>query len=320
MTGKIILIDAYAQIYRGFYAVRNLSNSKGQPTNAVFAMAKFLLKIHRDMPGNTGAFIFDCGKPAFRLELAPDYKANRPPMPDDLKAQIPYIERLVTAFGWSAIRREGYEADDLIAALAHDFAGHEVRIISSDKDIHQSITANVHMLVPDRDGGFEDRGPDEVVKKFEVAPGQIIDYLALIGDNSDNIPGVQGVGPKTAAALVKQFGSIDAMLSAPEMIANPKLRDKITAATDILRKNQQLIRLKTDVENSPWAVNDECLSRREPDWQALAALASELELKSILKEINELCYNSSLPMQESPKTPEPAAKPEAKAEQPDLFG
>ncbi|MDD3117836.1 MAG: 5'-3' exonuclease H3TH domain-containing protein [Victivallales bacterium] len=318
MTDNIILVDAFAQIYRGFFAIPVLNNSQGQPTNAILALMKFLLKIHQELPGSAGAFVFDCGKPAFRLELAPDYKANRPPMPDELSAQLPYVERAVAAFGWPAIRCEGYEADDLIAAVAADFADRNVRIVSSDKDLHQAVNERVHMLVPGRDGSFDERGPAEVTAKFQVTPEQIVDYLSLIGDSSDNIPGVSGVGPKTAANLLGQYGSLRAMLDHPEQIANPRLRDKIIAATPVLHRNPQLIRLKTSVPEAPWHHDVSCLCRRAPDWDAIRAIATELELKSLFRDIDA----ATAPAATVPPAPTVAGKvPAAPApEQPDLFG
>lgn len=283
----IILVDAFAQIYRGFYAVRNLTNSQGQPTNAVFALAKFLLKMQREYHPLRGAFVFDCGKPAFRMELAPDYKANRPPMPEELKSQLPYINRLIDAFGWPSFSMEGFEADDLLAAMAVDFTDVPVRIVSGDKDIHQVISDRVRMLTPDPKGGLLERGPDEVLEKFGVTPAQVIDYLALIGDNSDNIPGVPGIGPKTAADLLNKYASIDAMLASPSQIANPKQREKIIACEDILRRNQKLIRLKTETPSHPWCESGR-IARREPNWTELLAITRELELRSITKELEEL--------------------------------
>ena len=316
MSDTLFLVDAYAQIYRGFYAVRDLTNSRGEPSNAVFAMSKFLIKLHKEHPGACGAFVFDVGKPSFRMELAPDYKANRQPMPEELRAQIPALKELIHAFGWPEISREGYEADDLLAALAVDFPDRQVRIISSDKDIHQVITDNIRMLVPDRKGGFEERGPAEVVEKFQVSAAQIVDYLALIGDTSDNIPGVPGVGPKTAAKLICDMHSIDNMLAHPEKIENVKLREKICAARDVLIKNQKLVKLKTDVDDKPWA-DKSLLERSNPDWEAIVAIAERFDLRSVVKEINELSgggNNDACAMDDDLFSAAPAK------EQPDLFG
>jgi len=303
----IILVDAFAQIYRGFYAVRNLSNSRGEPTNAVFAMAKFLLKLQREYPSDRGAFAFDCGKPAFRLELAPDYKANRPPMPEALQQQLPLLHELIAAFGWNEFSMTGFEADDLLAAMAADFPDAPVRVVSGDKDLHQIVTERVRMLAPDPKGGLQERGPAEVFEKFGVGPTAMIDYLALIGDSSDNIPGLAGVGPKTAVEMLQQCGSVAAMTAHPEQIANPKWREKVTAGREILEKNLQLIRLKTATDAHPWKEVD-ALKRRAPDGAKLRELCTRLELRSVVKELDELAI--VLPPDPSPSAPV----------QPDLFG
>jgi DNA polymerase-1 len=294
---NIILIDAYAQIYRGYYAIRTLSNSKNQPTNAVFAMAKFFLKMYLEEQAAYGAVVFDVGKPAFRLALAPEYKANRPAMPEDLRAQVPHIKSLAEAFGWPLVSKEGYEADDLIAAIAKDFDDCLVRIVSADKDLAQIISNRVKMLIPDpKNSGLEVRGPEEVVTRFDVAPEQVVDYLSLIGDSSDNIPGVAGVGPKTAAALIKKFGSIKAILADISAVENEKLREKIRNSAEILLKNIELITLKTDIPEKPWD-SLETISRKTPDWNKIAGICRELELRSILRE---------LPADAASETPSPA--------------
>ena len=294
---NILLIDAYAQIYRGYYAIRALSNSKNQPTNAVFSMAKFFLKMYLEEQAAYGAVVFDVGKPAFRLALAPEYKANRPAMPEDLRAQVPHIKALAEAFGWPLLSKEGYEADDLIAAIAKDFDDCQVRIVSADKDLAQIISNRVKMLIPDpKNSGLEVRGPEEVVTRFDVAPEQVVDYLSLIGDSSDNIPGVAGVGPKTAAALIKKFGSIKAILADINAVENEKLREKIRNSAEILLKNIELITLKTDIPEKPWD-SLETISRKTPDWNKIAGICRELELRSILRE---------LPADAASETPSPA--------------
>ena len=318
----ILLIDAYSQIFRCFYAIRALSNSKGQATNAIFAFTKLMLKIHSDYPTAYGAFIMDCGKPAFRLELAPDYKANRPPMPDELREQIPVLEELARAFGWPMIVQEGYEADDLLAAIAAEFDDKTVKFISADKDLAQIISERVEMLCPAfKGGGFTLRGRKEAIEKFNVTPEQMVDYLALIGDSSDNIPGLQGVGPKTAAKLINEHGAIANMLANPEIIANPKIRQKVQDNVELLEKNIKLITLKTDVPDKPWGGLD-TLGRKEPDWDKIRTICEDMELKSILKELpvgnssNDLFAQApaSLPVTKK----EDDNKPEKFA--PDLFG
>jgi DNA polymerase-1 len=320
----ILLIDAYSQIFRSFYAVRALTNSKGQPTNAIFAFTRLMLQLHQDYPSPYGAFILDCGKPAFRLELAPEYKANRPPMPDELRRQIPFIEEIAAAFGWPLVVQEGYEADDLLAAIAKEFDDKTVKFISSDKDLAQIINNRVEMLVPAFKGsGFSIRGYKEAVEKFKVKPCQMVDYLALIGDSSDNIPGLQGVGPKTAAKLINEHGSIANMLANPEAVANPKLRQKIVDNVELLEKNIKLITLKTDVPNKPWGAVD-TLTRTSPDWDKIRNICEEMELKSLLRDLPggsqepDLFSQSASPPPARPES-KPAAKPKSDKFAPDLF-
>lgn len=291
----LLLVDAYSQIYRGFYAVRSLSNSKGLPSNAVFAMAKLLLKLEKEYPDFDGAFVFDKGKIAKRLAIAPSYKAKRPPMPEELKIQIPFIRELIYAFGWNIIEEEGYEADDLMGGLAQAFTDRKVLLLSSDKDISQVIDEEdrINMLVPSHDGkGFSIRSWEETEKKFGVKPDRIVDYLSLIGDSSDNIPGVPGIGPKTAASLIAGSGSIEEMLKEPERIQKESLREKILAHKEILQKNILLITLILELPEKILA-QKECVIKHAPQREKISAVVSEFELKSVMKELENL-FTSSL--------------------------
>ncbi len=306
MTNPILLVDAYSQIYRAYYAVRELTDAQGRPSNAIFALSRFLIKLAKELPGECGAFIFDKDKCDFRLAISPEYKANRSPMPDDLKAQMPVIFELIEAFGWQAIMIPGYEADDLIAAIAKDIKDHEIRVITPDKDISQIVDERVKLLVPDRVGAtFECRGPEEVVKKFDVSPDQIIDYLAMIGDTSDNVPGINGVGPKTAANLLKQFGSIANMMEHTAEIKNEKLREKVAASTELLQKNIKLITLEAKTPEQPWLPPETGMKRGEPNWPKILEIARDYNLRSVAKEIEENLQN--------------IVPPPPKKEQPELF-
>ena len=291
----LLLIDSYAQIFRGYFAVRVLTSGDGTPTNAVFAMAKFLLKLHADYPADAfdGAFVFDLGKPAHRLELAPDYKANRPPAPPDLNAQVPIIRDLIRAFGWPLFEQQAWEADDLISALTFAFPEREIRIISADKDLAQLINDRVTMLIPSRSGtGFELRDEAAVAEKFGVPPSGIIDYLALVGDAADNIPGIEGVGPKTAARLISACGSIDAILANPAAVANENLRTKLVDGAEHLRKNQALVRLlREPPAGSNWS--DAMLVRTAPDFRRIRELAAKLDLNSILRDLDKIAPESA---------------------------
>ena len=284
MKKKLLLVDAFSQVFRGYFAVRALSTAAGVPTNAVFAMTKLLMKLQQDYGDHDGAFVFDKGKCTARLALAPAYKANRPPMPEDLRVQMEPIRNMIRAFGWPIVESEGYEADDLIGAAATADAEREVLILSSDKDLSQLINDHVKMLVPDRDGkGLLVRDIEATKEKFGVPPEGIVDYLSLIGDSSDNIPGVEGVGPKTAAALITQFGSAEAMLAAPEKIAKENLRAKIVAARETLELNRKLILL-----NFAAPLEGASFTKAEPDYGKIRELAGQAELKSILKELDKL--------------------------------
>lgn len=315
MEKTILLIDAYAQIYRGFYALPPMSSSKGVYTNAVYAFARFLLNLDKEYEPDYGAVVFDLGKCKSRMKILPDYKANRPPMPDELRAQVPLIREMVSAFGYPLLENEGIEADDLIAALAKQFTEYAVKIISSDKDIAQVIDGRVEMLIPKRKGGgFEKRGVDEVFAKFAVSPEQIVDYLSLIGDASDNIPGIAGVGPKTAATLIDQCGSIQAMIDDPSLIEKEKWREKVTESADLLKMNIELITLDTTLPDESWK-SEETITRTTPDWEKIANLAKELELRSFLKDLEEYCERHGNPISQSE---EPIEDPDALPIIPDL--
>lgn len=311
---SILLIDSYAQIFRGYFAVRVLTSHDGVPTNAVFAMAKFLLKLHADYPADVfdGAFVFDLGRPAHRLELAPDYKANRPPAPPDLIAQIPIIRDMIHAFGWPLFEQQAWEADDLISALTFAFPDRQIRIMSADKDLAQLINDRIAMLIPSRTGtGFELRDEAAVVEKFGVLPSGIIDYLALVGDTADNIPGIEGVGPKTAAKLISEFGSIDAILANPAAVAGDNLRAKLVDGAEHLRKNQALVRLLR--EPPPGACwSDAMLVRTAPDFRRIRELAAQLDLNSIIRDIDKIAPETAFGSDDlfaapAPTEPAPAA-------------
>ena len=284
MSESVLLIDSYAQIYRSFHAVRDLTSADGTPINAVFALARFLLKLESDFPSGLGAFVFDKGKPPRRMAILPDYKANRPPMPDALRTQIPIIREMIALFGWPLIESEGSEADDLIASIAEGLPQHEITIFSADKDIAQVIDDRVTMMVPGFTGGFRKRDAAEVMERFGVRPDQIIPYLALLGDSADNIPGVEGVGPTTAAQLLSEFDTAENMFASLDKIPKEKLRQKLADSKEIFFKNVELIRLdKTPPEGTVWEKS--MFLKKTPDWAKLAEFCKRYSLKSILKEL-----------------------------------
>ncbi len=279
---RIVLVDGYGQIYRAFYAIRGLADSGGRPTNALYGVARFLLTLERAWPHEFGAFVLDKGPPQERLDLLPSYKANRPPMPDDLRAQLPAIREWLEALGLPVIERQGAEADDVIAGVAAAGLGLELLVVSHDKDLGQLLVdAGVRLLVPGKQGAFEMIGPAEIEAKFGVPPACLGDYLALVGDASDNIPGVPGIGAKTAAALLRQFGSLEALLARAGELDRERLRVSLLASLDRLRDNGKLVAL-APVLPGDWR-GLETLRRRPPDWRRLLELSRRFEFKSLVK-------------------------------------
>lgn len=278
-SNRVVLLDGYGVIYRSFYAVHGLTNARGEPTNALFALARFLLKFDADFPHQYGAFVLDKGRPAKRMVLLPTYKATRPPMPDDLRRQIAPIREWIEAAGWLILEEEGREADDLIAAVVEAREGREMLVVSQDKDLAQLVQPGVSLLAAGKKGEHQILGEREVGEKFGIPPAAVVDYLALVGDSADNVPGVQGVGPKTAAKLLEQFGSIRDMLANVQAIRNEKVREKIQAAGDVLARNRELVALDTALPVG-WRGVDS-LRRRAPDWGRLLAMARDHGLKSV---------------------------------------
>ena len=279
---RMVLIDGYAQIYRSFHAIQGLTGPAGEPTNALYGVARFLLRLEDRFPHTLGAMVLDKGAPRERLEILPEYKAQRPPMPDELRQQVEPIREWATASGWAVLEQEGCEADDLIAGIAAAVAADcEVLIVTHDKDLGQLVDGeHVRIVAPGKEGSFDVLGPAEVQAKFGVPPAAICDYLALVGDTSDNIPGVPGVGPKTAAALVAQFGSVEALLERLAEVSNPRIRELIAGNVEVLRRNLRLVRLPR-VLPAEWR-GIETLARRPPEWDRLLALARSHGLKSLV--------------------------------------
>ena len=278
---SLVLIDAYGHIYRAFYGLRSLTNAQGQPANALFAMARFLLSLEESLPSTFGAVVFDKGKCTRRCALLPQYKAQRPPMPEELRSQIPAIRDWLQAFGWPLLEQEGREADDLMAALAvsapEDIA---VDILSFDKDLAQLVNGHVKILTPGQKGQWNSLDVDGVRAKYGLEPQQLCDYLSLLGDSADNIPGVEGVGPKTATTLLQSFGSLEGIRQNLDKVSGQKLRASLTAATETLERNRQLVALDTELPDDwHWAV---VCQRRQPDWKLLCHLAEEQGFKSLL--------------------------------------
>ena len=276
----LFLIDGNSYIYRAYYAIRSLSTRSGFPTNAIFGFANMLLKVLREQKPTYVAMVLDSPGTTFRHQLYPEYKANRPPMPEDLVLQMPRIDDLIAAFRVPAIRVPGMEADDIIATLAHIYAGKvdKVVIVSSDKDLMQLITDKVVML-----DTMKDRWVDEeaVVEKFGVKPSQVVQVQALMGDPSDNIPGLAGVGPKTAGKLIARFGSVEGLLEHSEEVGG-KIGEQLPRQMEELRTSLSLVTLKNDV---PVDQTLDDLAVSDLDTQAVRALFEELEFARLVNEL-----------------------------------
>jgi len=282
---RMILIDAYGQIYRSFFAVRGLTNKKGEPVNALYGIARFLLGLEENQPSEFGAVAFDKGKCRRRCELLPEYKAQRPPMPEDLRSQIAPIKNWLEAFGWPMLEQEGIEADDLIASVAALREDCRVDILSYDKDLMQLVNDQVHILQPDKNSAWVTLGQAEVEEKFGIRPEFIIDYLAMLGDSSDNIRGVEGVGAKTAAKLIQQFGPIENIFAHLEEAGSARLQENLQQSRELLLRNRELIRLDQDALPN-WA-GLQTIRRNKPDWQAILALAEEQGFRSLTDTIRK---------------------------------
>jgi len=274
----LYLIDGSSYIYRAFYAIAHLSNSKGMPTQAIYGFVQMVNKVLEEQEPQYLALVFDAKGPTFRHEIFSEYKANRPPMPEALQVQIPYIKEVSQAYGFPILEKEGLEADDLIGTLALEAErkGFEVVIVSGDKDLMQLISKKVWMWDTLKDQVFDLRA---VKERFGTTPDHIPDVLGLAGDSSDNIPGVPGIGEKTAVKLIQAHGSLDNLLENLPDVAPPKIREKITAFQEQARLSRQLATIDTGVSLD---LSVEELKPGAADLEKLKALFTELEFKKFL--------------------------------------
>ncbi len=283
-TKPFYLIDASSYIYRAFYGMRSLTSPQGLPTHAVYGFARMLLKVLKDRQPDYVCVVFDSPGPTFRHRIYPEYKATRQVMPEDLALQIPYIKELVAGYRLPMLELEGYEADDLIATLATRARSEElmpVMIVSGDKDLHQLIEDPwVLQWDAQRERLFSS---SEVRRRLGVEPAQVVDYLALTGDASDHVPGVPGIGPKTAVKLLKQWGSLDDIYAHLDEIKAPSLKKKVRDHRDLAYLSRDLVTLKRD---APVASDPQRYRFRSPDWPRLAALFEELGFRRFLDEMD----------------------------------
>ena len=318
---RLFLIDGYALIYRAFFAMlsRPLTTSRGENTSAAWGVANFLLRlVEKHRPEFVG-WVHDAGT-SFRHERYPEYKATREKLDEELQQDfdrsVTRIETLLQAFRIPLIAVDGYEADDVIATLASRAAaeGVEVVIVSGDKDFYQLIGPKVSLLNPGRGGpaAVEEQlvTATNAHERLGVAPEQTVDYLALVGDSADNVPGVRGVGEKTAQKLLGQYGSLDAILARTGEIEAKRVREALAADADRARLSRELVTLHRDV---PVEVDLAALAAQPPDWSRLLALLAELEFHSLVRSFGDRAQTAPAPA-EAPVTYGVADTPDAVAE------
>ncbi|HOE63300.1 MAG TPA: DNA polymerase I [Candidatus Sumerlaeota bacterium] len=292
---RLYIIDGHSILYKAYFAIRGLSTKSGIPTNAVFGFAQMLMRIIRESKSQYLVVAFDSKAPTFRKEMFSDYKANRPIMPDDLQTQLPYVEKMLDALEIKRLAMDGFEADDIIASLAHlaEQKGVETRVVTADKDLFQIVTEKTHILRFNKDN-IEEYGPEQVRQKMGVPPERIADLLGLMGDSSDNIPGVAGVGPVTAVKLLNEYKSLENVLEKADNIKNERLKEKIKSGTETALLSRKLAMVKNDVplesDFDSFRFDLKCTA-------SLIELFQELEFKSLLNALKD----AALPQKTSEK-------------------
>jgi DNA polymerase-1 len=300
----LYVLDALNFLFRAFHALPPLKTTKGEQTGAIYGLCQMLLKIEREERPTHLTCVFDAPGENFRNQIYSGYKAHRPPMPPELAGQIGMVHTVLEAFGLTTLEVPGYEADDVIAALARvgTEAGMEVVICSSDKDLLQLCNADVSILDTMKNRRL---GPEAVREKFGVGPERVGDVLALMGDSIDNVPGVDGIGPKTAAELINKYGTLDALLEHATEVKG-KRGEALVAARDLVRTSRELVRLRDD---APLPKRLEELHRVEPNRERLRALFHELEFFRLESQLSPAGSAAIAVHAEEPAAPAPAPEP-----------
>jgi len=279
----IYVVDGTSYIHRAYHAIRNLSSSQGLPTNAIFGFTRMLMKLLDDKSPEYGAVAFDVSGPTFRHKIFKDYKATRPPMPEDMAVQIPYIKEVVHGLNLVVLEKQGYEADDIIGTIARlgQDQGYNVVIVSGDKDFRQILSENTVMW-----DSMNDKLTDSstIRRDYGIEPEQIIQVMALSGDTSDNIPGIPGVGEKTAINLIQQFGSIENVFEHTDQITRPSLRSKLEQFKEQAYLSKKLVTIDRTV---PLDITPDDLRLKVPQKERLAEIFRELEFKSLVDRFSE---------------------------------
>lgn len=288
---KLLLIDGHYYVYRSFFAIRELSNSRGEPTNAIYGFIKTVRRMVKDLQPDLAAVVWDMGMPKRRTDLQPAYKQQRTEMPDLMRPQLTTIQRIVPLLGFASVGTEDTEADDLMASYCCDARRHgcDVILATNDKDLFQLVDEKVKVYSTSKFDLASPKdthallGAESVRTKWGVEPEQIGEVLSLIGDSADNIPGVHGLGPKNAAALIRDHGGLDAILANPDLVKNERIREKIRAAREQIIQNREMVRLDLDL---PLPVAREDLDIR-PRYSELLAELARCEFKSLLAEVQD---------------------------------
>ena len=277
-SDQLVLVDGSGYIFRAFHGLPMMNRPDGTPINAVFGFTKMLLKLKADLNPSHIIVIFDAGRVTFRNDIYPDYKANRSEPPEELVPQFALVRQAAEAIGLPVLEMPGFEADDLIASYARqaEQAGMSCLIVSSDKDLMQLVRGNITMLDPMKNRPI---GQEEVIEKFGVTPDKVVDVQALAGDSTDNVPGVPGIGIKTAAELINQFGDLDSLLAAAETIKQPKRRENLIQFAEQARISRQLVYLKDDVD-VPLAIDG--LVTPQAEEEKLMGFLAEQGFKSLI--------------------------------------
>ncbi|MFN0043451.1 MAG: DNA polymerase I [Alphaproteobacteria bacterium] len=295
----VYLVDGSGYIFRAFHALPPMTRPDGTPVNAVYGFTSMLLKLRDDSEADCIAVLFDTSRKTFRNDIYPEYKAHRPDAPEDLIPQFALIREATRALNLPAIEMPGYEADDLIATYATQAAarGAEVTIVSSDKDLMQLVTDRVALFDPVKNRKID---ADSVIERFGVGPDKVVEVQALAGDSSDNVPGVPGIGVKTAAELIKEYGDLDTLLARAGEIKQPKRRETLTMNADMARLSRELVRLKTDV---PVEHPLDDFRTRAIDGAVLGAFLKEQGFKSLLARMVGRFSGTASPVRESDAAP-----------------
>ncbi len=275
----LYLIDGNSYFYRAFHAIRELSNSKGFPTNAIYGFTTMLLKIVREKKPDALAIVFDSPVPTERHRMYEAYKAHRPEMPDALKLQVPRIKEVIGAFNVPMFEMPGHEADDIICTLAKKAAdqGSAVYIVTGDKDMMQAVSSSIKIYDPMKDSIIDEQ---YVRERFGIPPARMSEIMALTGDSADNIPGAKGIGEKRARELLLKAGSLDELLEHPEKIENERFRNMILESMENIKLSKTLAAIDSTL---PVDLDIRDLVVREPNWPELLKLFTEFEFKSLVK-------------------------------------